>query len=65
MKIAIGSKIIKGPWGGGNLFSKNLKVYLENNNINVVNHLIENNIDIILKILFLIFINYRFLIVIG
>ena len=48
MKIAIGSKIIKGPWGGGNLFSKNLKVYLENNNINVVNHLIENDIDIIL-----------------
>ena len=25
MKISIGSKIIDGPWGGGNLFVINLK----------------------------------------
>ena len=28
MKISIGSKIIDGPWGGGNLFVINLKNYL-------------------------------------
>ena len=25
MKISIGAKIIDGPWGGGNLFFKNLQ----------------------------------------
>ena len=28
MKISIGSKIVDGPWGGGNLFVKNLAKYL-------------------------------------
>ena len=27
MKISIGSKIIEGPWGGGNLFVKNLWLF--------------------------------------
>jgi len=31
MKISIGSKIIEGPWGGGNLFVINLKNYLISN----------------------------------
>ena len=29
MKISIGSKIFEGPWGGGNLFVKNLAHYLK------------------------------------
>ena len=28
MKVSIGSKIVKGPWGGGNLFAINLSNYL-------------------------------------
>ena len=31
MKISIGSRIIDGPWGGGNLFVVNLKKYLIKN----------------------------------
>ena len=31
MKISIGSRIIEGPWGGGNLFVVNLKNYLIEN----------------------------------
>ena len=27
MKVSIGSKIVDGPWGGGNLFVKNLSSY--------------------------------------
>ena len=30
MKISIGSHIVKGPWGGGNLFIVNLSNYLIN-----------------------------------
>ena len=48
MKVALGSKIIKGPWGGGNLFTINLKNYLNNKNIEVTNSLIDSDIDIIL-----------------
>lgn len=48
MKVAIGSQIMEGPWGGGNLFTINLKNYLENNHIEVVNQLTDPNIDIIL-----------------
>ena len=36
MKVSIGSKIIDGPWGGGNLFVINLKNYLEKNGVEVV-----------------------------
>ena len=45
MKISFGSKIIEGPWGGGNLFLVNLKNYLINNNHNVVFNLNDKDID--------------------
>ena len=48
MKISFGSKIIKGPWGGGNLFLINLKEYLEANGHTVVFDLKDKDIDIIL-----------------
>tara|TARA_B100000035_G_scaffold39302_1_gene29616 strand:+ start:9730 stop:10740 length:1011 start_codon:yes stop_codon:yes gene_type:complete len=48
MKISIGSKIIEGPWGGGNLFVINLKNYLISNGHEVVHHLEDDDIDIIL-----------------
>ena len=35
-KIAIGSVIVDGPWGGGNLFAKNLWEFLEEKNFIVV-----------------------------
>jgi len=48
MKISIGSKIIQGPFGGGNEFLKNLKNYLEEKNYKVINNLDDDDIDIIL-----------------
>ena len=48
MKVAIGSHIIEGPWGGGNLFSLNLKNYLKEQEISVCHDLASNEIDIIL-----------------
>lgn len=48
MKVAIGSKVFDGSWGGGNLFVKNLKNYLLENGIKVVHYLEEPDIDIIL-----------------
>ena len=48
MKISIGTNIKEGPWGGGNLFAKNLKNFLENNNHEVVTTLNDDDIDIIL-----------------
>lgn len=48
MKICIGSNIVDGPWGGGNLFLKNLKNYLIENNIEVVFKLDDKDIDLIL-----------------
>lgn len=48
MKISIGAYIKEGPWGGGNLFFKNLKNFLENNGHIVINHLLDNDIDLIL-----------------
>lgn len=50
MKISISSKIVEGPWGGGNLFVKNLSNFLENKNIKVVHDLFDSDIDIILLI---------------
>jgi len=47
-KISIGANIVKGPWGGGNLFFKNFKSYFESLNIEVINHLVDPDIDIIL-----------------
>ena len=48
MKVSIGSNIVKGPWGGGNLFAINLSEYLVSNGHNVVYDLNDNDIDIIL-----------------
>ena len=36
MKVSIGSRIVNGPWGGGNLFVKNLSNYLEQNGHKVI-----------------------------
>ena len=48
MIISIQSKLIVGPWGGGNLFAKNIIDYLKKNNFNVINDLYNEKIDIIL-----------------
>ena len=48
MKISIGSKIINGPWGGGNLFVINLSNYLISKGHQVIFDLTQNDIDIIL-----------------
>ena len=48
MKISIGTKIQKGPWGGGNLFAINISRYLEEKGHKVVYNLKDNDIDIIL-----------------
>ncbi|MDC0471632.1 glycosyltransferase [Acidimicrobiia bacterium] len=48
MKIAIGSKFIEGPYGGGNSFIKNLSSYLELKGHKVVNTLVDRDIDIML-----------------
>lgn len=48
MKVSIGSKIINGPWGGGNLFVKNLSNYLNDLGHEVLFDLTDPNIDLIL-----------------
>ena len=48
MKISIGSKIVDGPWGGGNLFLINLSNYLINQGHEVVYDLGHKDIDLIL-----------------
>lgn len=48
MKVSIGSKVIDGPYGGGNTFLINLIKYLEGLNHTVVHNLDEKDIDIIL-----------------
>ena len=48
MKVSIGSKIVDGPWGGGNLFAKNLSKYLIENGHEVIYDLSSKDIDIIL-----------------
>lgn len=48
MKISIGSKIIDGPFGGGNEFLKNLINFLDKKGHTVINHLNDADIDIIL-----------------
>ena len=47
MKVSIGSKIFEGPWGGGNLFVKNLKNYLESKGVKVIFDLYDADIDLI------------------
>lgn len=48
MKVSIGSKIVEGPWGGGNLFVKNLSNYLQELGHKVIYDLSEPDIDLIL-----------------
>jgi len=48
MKISIGSKLIEGPWGGGNLFIKNLTTFLLSKGHFVVEDLKDDDIDILL-----------------
>ena len=48
MKISIGTNIKEGPWGGGNLFAKNLKNFLVKNGHDVYDNLFEKDLDIIL-----------------
>lgn len=48
IKLAIGSNIFDGPWGGGNQFAVCLTKYLKNKSWSVVNDLKDNDIDIIL-----------------
>ena len=48
MKISIGAKIFEGPWGGGNLFVKNISKYLKAKGHKVVYELKDDDIDIIL-----------------
>lgn len=48
MKICIGSRIVEGPFGGGNEFLKNLHIYLELQGHIVVNELKSRDIDVIL-----------------
>ena len=39
MKVSIGSKIVNGPWGGGNLFVKNLSNFLLSNGHEVTSYI--------------------------
>ena len=48
MKISIGTRTKDGPWGGGNLFAINLKNFLEDKGVTVINSLNHDDIDIIL-----------------
>ena len=48
MKISIGSRLVDGPWGGGNLFVRNLTRILNQNGHEVVYNLEHNDIDGIL-----------------
>ena len=48
MKISFGSQIIKGPWGGGNLFLVNLENYLLRKGHQVTFNLKDPDIDLIL-----------------
>jgi len=48
MKISIGSKIVEGPWGGGNLFVKNISSFLQKNGHKVIYDLTDPDIDLIL-----------------
>ena len=48
MKISFGTEIVKGPWGGGNLFLINLQNYLTDKGHKVVFGLKDKDIDVIL-----------------
>ncbi|PIU01944.1 hypothetical protein COT68_00515 [bacterium (Candidatus Torokbacteria) CG09_land_8_20_14_0_10_42_11] len=46
--VALGAKIQKGPFGGGNQFAINLKNFLEKRDVRVLDHLDDPGIDLIL-----------------
>mgnify|MGYP006090993321 FL=1 len=48
MKVSIGSRIVEGPWGGGNLFAINLRDYLIEHGHEVIFDLSDKDIDLIL-----------------
>lgn len=48
MKVSIGSRVVEGPWGGGNLFVKNLTNYLITAGHKVIYDLSEPDIDLII-----------------
>jgi glycosyltransferase involved in cell wall biosynthesis len=48
MKIALGMKLRSGPFGGGNQFGNALRDYLESQGVKVIDHLSDNDIDIIM-----------------
>ena len=48
MKVSIGSKIVTGPWGGGNLFAINLSNFLIAHGHSVIYDLTDPDIDLIL-----------------
>jgi glycosyltransferase involved in cell wall biosynthesis len=48
MKVSIGSRIVEGPWGGGNLFAINLRDYLVKHGHEVIFDLSDKDIDLIL-----------------
>ena len=48
MKISIGSKIVQGPWGGGNLFAINLSNFLLEKGHEVSYDLSNPDLDLIL-----------------
>ena len=47
MKVSIGSRVVEGPWGGGNLFVLNLSNFLEQEGHEVIYDLSEPDIDLI------------------
>ena len=47
MKVSIGSRIISGPWGGGNLFVLNLSQHLRQKGHEVIYDLSHKDIDLI------------------
>lgn len=50
MKISINMKEISGPWGGGNNFYKSIKSFAKFSDVEIVNHLSDSNIDLVLII---------------
>lgn len=48
MKISVNIREIDGPWGGGNNFYKSLKFYGHKHGHKIINHLFDNDIDLIL-----------------
>lgn len=48
MKVALGTNIQSGPWGGGNQFASNLNAFLLRQGVEVVHDLTDKDIDLIL-----------------